>query len=87
MNENIEKDTRDMLAIKHDIIEILIKKETDNKISHDEIENFIFFINVMAKKNNSKNSIEARIGGLQTIIKKYYYEKFKKINEIYTKTK
>ena len=87
MNENIEKDTRDMLAIKHDIIEILIKKETDDKISHEEIENFIFFINVMAKKNNSKNSIEARINGLQTIIKKYYYEKFKKINEIYTKTK
>ena len=87
MNENIEKDTRDMLAIKHDIIEILIKKETDDKISHEEIENFIFFINVMAKKNNSKNSIEARINGLQTIVKKYYYEKFKKINEIYTKTK
>ena len=87
MNENIEKDTRDMLAIKHDIIEILIRKETDDKISHEEIENFIFFINVMAKKNNSKNSIEARINGLQTIIKKYYYDKFKKINEIYTKTK
>ena len=87
MNENIEKDTRDMLAIKHDIIEILIKKETDDKISHEEIENFIFFINVMAKKNNSKNSIEARINGLQTIVKKYYYEKFKKINEIYTKAK
>lgn len=50
MNENIEKDTRDMLAIKHDIIEILIKNERDNNISHEEIENFIFFINVMAKK-------------------------------------
>jgi len=86
MNENIEKDTRDMLAIKHDIIEILIKKETDNKISHEEIENFIFFINVMLKTNNSKNSIEGRIRGLQSLIKECYYEKFKKINEIYTKS-
>ena len=28
MNENIEKDTRDMLALKHNIIGGLIKKET-----------------------------------------------------------
>jgi len=86
MNENIEKDTRDMLALKHDIIEILIKKERDGKISNEEIENFIFFTNVMLKTNKSKNSIEGRIKGLQTLIKECYYEKFKKINEIYTKS-
>ena len=87
MNENIEKETRDMLELKHDIIEILIKKERDNKISNEEIENFIFFTNVMLKTNKSKNSIEGRIKGLQSVIKECYYEKFKKINEIYTKTK
>ena len=87
MNENIVKDTRDMLELKHDIIEILIKKERDNKISSEEIENFIFFTNVMLKTNKSKNSIEGRIRGLQSVIKECYYEKFKKINEIYTKTK
>ena len=82
---NIEKDTRNMLAVKHDIIELLIKYETDNKISHEEIENFVFFVNVMLKKNKSKNSIEGRISGLQSVIKDCYYEKFKKINDIYTK--
>ena len=87
MNENIEKETRDMLELKHDIIEILIKKETDNKISHEEIENFIFFVNVMLKSNKSKNSIEGRINGLQSLIKECYYNNFKKINEIYTKAK
>lgn len=45
MTDNLEKDTRNMLEIKHDIIKILIEKETDNKISHEETENFIFFIN------------------------------------------
>jgi len=85
MTDNLEKDTRDMLEIKHDIIKILIEKETDNTISHEETENFIFFVNVMLKKNKSKNSIEGRISGLQSVIKECYYEKFKKINEIYTK--
>lgn len=32
MTDNIEKDIRNMLAIKHDIIKILIENETDNKI-------------------------------------------------------
>ena len=31
MTDNIEKDIRNMLAIKHDIIKILIENETDNK--------------------------------------------------------
>lgn len=47
MNENLEKEIRDMLAIKHDIIELIIRKETENKIPREEIENFIFFVNVM----------------------------------------
>ena len=85
MTDNLEKTTRDMLEIKHDIIEILIKKERDGKISNEEIENFIFFTNVMLKTNKSKNSIEGRIRGLQTMIKECYYAKFKKINDIYTK--
>lgn len=85
MTDNIEKDTRNMLAVKHDIIKILIENETDNKISSEETENFIFFINVMLKRNKSKNSIEGRISGLQSLIKECYYDKFKKINDIYTK--
>ena len=85
MTDNLEKDIRNMLAIKHDIIKILIENETDNKISHEETENFIFFINVMLKTNKSKNSIDGRIAGLQSVIKECYYEKFKKINDIYTK--
>lgn len=86
MTDNIEKDTRNMLAIKHDIIKILIENETDNKIPHEETENFIFFINAILNKNKSKNSIEGRIRGLQSVIKECYYEKFKKVNDIYTKT-
>ena len=85
MTDNIEKDIRNMLAIKHDIIKILIENETDNKISHEETENFIFFINAILNKNKSKNSIEGRIRGLQSVIQECYYEKFKKVNDIYTK--
>ena len=86
MTDNLEKDTRNMLAIKHDIIKILIENETDNNITHEETENFIFFINAILNKNKSKNSIEGRIRGLQSVIKECYYEKFKKVNDIYTKT-
>ena len=85
MTDNIEKDIRNMLAIKHDIIKILIENETDNKISHEETENIIFFINAILNKNKSKNSIEGRIRGLQSVIKECYYEKFKKVKDIYTK--
>ena len=85
MNENVEKDIRDMLAVKHDIIELLIRKETEDKITHEEVENFIFFINVMLKRNKSKNSIEGRITGLQNVIKDCYYNKFKQINNNYVK--
>ena len=62
MTDNIEKDIRNMLAIKHDIIKILIENETDNKIYHEETENFIFFINAILNKNKSKNSIEGSGG-------------------------
>ena len=86
MTDSIEKDTRNMLSVKHDIIKTIIEDETDNKISLEETENFIFFINVMLKKNKSKNSIDGRIRGLQSLIKEYYYEKFKNINDIYTKS-
>ena len=85
MTDNLEKDIRNMLAIKHDIKKILIENETDNKISHEETENFIFFINAILNKNKSKNSIEGRIRGLQSLIKECYHEKFKKVNDIYTK--
>ena len=85
MNESVEKDICDMLAVKHDIIELLIRKETEDKITHEEVENFIFFINVMLKRNKSKNSIEGRITGLQNVIKDCYYNKFKQINDNYVK--
>jgi len=85
MTDNIEKNTRNMLAIKHDIIKIIIENETDNKITPEETENFIFFINVMLKRNKSKNSIEGRISGLQALIKQCYYDKFKEIDGNYTK--
>ena len=61
------------------------ENETDNKISHEETENFIFFINAILNKNKSKNSIEGRIRGLQSVIKECYYEKFKK--DVYALTK
>lgn len=85
MNENLEKEIRDMLAIKHDIIELIIRKETEDKIPREEIENFIFFVNVMLRRNKSKNSIEGRIKGLQNVIKDCYYNNFKQINDNYVK--
>lgn len=87
MSKDIEKKSRDMLKVKHDIIEILIKNERENKIEHDEIENFIFFINAMLKKNKSKNSIEGRIAGLQNLINDFYYNRFREIDYNYTKKK
>ena len=85
MTDNIEKDIRNMLAIKHDIIKILIENETDNKISHEETENFIFFINAILNKNKSKNSIEGIIMALtkhHDLINTDYFSTIKYIKEL-----
>lgn len=70
--------------LKHDVIELMIKKATENKIEKEEIEKFINYINIIIKSNKSKNSIDSRLSGLYKLVKEYYYNNYKKVNEVIT---
>lgn len=78
------KDILDIYNIKSDMIRSMLSKATNGKISVDDTDNFIDYLNVIVKVNKSKNNLDNRILGIYNLIKRYYKE-YTKLNEVITK--
>lgn len=83
MIDEITQNRLDICDIKHDIVKIMLLKETDNKISTEEIERFVNYLNVIVKSNKSSNNLNNRITSLFKVIKEHYKE-YTKINAVIT---
>ena len=83
MIDEMTKNVLDICDIKHDVVKIMLLKATDNKVSSEEIERFVNYLNVIVKSNKSSNNLNNRISSLFKVIKSLYND-YSKINEAIT---
>jgi hypothetical protein len=83
MIDEITKNVLDVCDMKHDVVKIMLLKATDNKVSNEEIERFVNYLNVIVKSNKSSNNLNNRITSLFKVIKEHYKE-YSRINAVIT---
>lgn len=66
------KNLLDICDIKRELVAIMLKKITDNRISNEEVERFNNYLNVIVKSNRSSNNLNNRISGILDIVKSHY---------------
>ena len=83
MIDEMTKSVLDICDIKQDVVKIMLLKANDNKVSSEEIERFVNYLNVIVKSNKSSNNLNNRITSLFKVIKDHYKE-YSRINAVIT---
>lgn len=71
----------DICDIKHELVATMLKKDTYNKISQEEIDRFNNYLNVIVKSNKSSNNLNNRISSIYELVKNHYKD-YQKLNSI-----
>ena len=71
----------DICDIKHELVATMLKKDTCNKISQEEIDRFNNYLNVIVKSNKSSNNLNNRISSIYELVKNHYKD-YQKLNSI-----
>lgn len=81
MLDEKSKRVLDICDIKHELVATMLKKETNGKISQEEIDRFNNYLNVIVKNNKSSNNLNNRISSIYELVKTHYKD-YLKLNSI-----
>lgn len=81
MLDNKTKTILDLNDIKEVMIETMLNKYANKKLTKAELTKFFKYLNLQQKNNTSKNSVDSRIASLYNVIQKLY-DNYTELNNI-----